>query len=326
MFIDEAQINIKAGKGGDGCVSFRREKYIPDGGPDGGDGGNGGNVIFKVDAHCHGLSLFNREKSFRAESGKNGMGSNKSGKGGEDLILPLPPGTQVYEEENLIADLTEEEREIVIAKGGQGGWGNQHFATSIKQAPKWAKTGLLGEEKNLKLILKTIADVGLVGLPNAGKSTLLSVLSNARPKIADYPFTTLEPNLGALKTRDKNIIIADIPGLIEGAAEGKGLGDKFLRHIERTKIIVHLIDAMSDDIVRDYKMIRSELKKFSKELTKKKEIVALNKSDVLTENEIKIKIKPLQIIKIKPIIISAVTHKNIDELVNQISQEIKENI
>ena len=322
MFIDEAQIHIKAGKGGDGSVSFRREKYVPDGGPDGGDGGNGGDVIFKVDTHCHGLAQFNREKNFRAECGHNGMGQNKSGKGGENLILLLPPGTQVYEDEVLIADLTEEGKEMVIAKGGQGGWGNQHFATSIKQAPKWSKAGLPGGEKALSLLLKTIADAGLVGLPNAGKSTLLSVLSNARPKIADYPFTTLEPNLGALKTSDKNIIIADIPGLIEGASEGRGLGDKFLRHIERTKIIVHVIDAMSDDVVRDYKTIRNELKKFSKELPKKPEIVVLNKSDVLSEEEIQERLKALKKKKIKPILVSAVTHKNIDEIVNRISEEV----
>lgn len=323
MFIDEAEIYLKAGKGGDGSVSFRREKYIPKGGPDGGDGGDGGDIIILVDNHCHGLSLYNREKSFQAENGVNGAGQKKSGKGGDDLILRVPAGTQIYTSKgDLIADLTEENKTMVIAKGGNGGWGNQHFASSIKQAPKWSKAGLKGESLKVKLLLKTIADVGLIGLPNAGKSTLLAVLSNAHPKIADYPFTTLEPNLGTIKNIERNIILADIPGLIEGASVGKGLGDKFLRHIERTTILVHVIDANSDDVIRDYKVIRKELKDFSKELVKKKEIVVLNKIDSVPEEDLETKISELKKAKIKVIPISGVTHYNLDELTKTILKNI----
>lgn len=323
MFIDEAEIYIKAGKGGDGSASFRREKYVPKGGPDGGDGGKGGDVIIEVDDRCHGLALFNREKSFHAENGKNGMGQKKSGKGGDDLILRVPPGTQIYNsKEELLTDMTEECQRLVIAKGGNGGWGNQHFASSIKQAPKWSKEGLKGDSMKLKLLLKSIADVGLVGLPNAGKSTLLAVLSNAHPKIADYPFTTLEPNLGTIKNIERNLILADIPGLIEGASKGKGLGDKFLRHVERTTIIVHVIDANSDDPVRDYKIIRKELRDFSKVLTKKKEIVVLNKVDSVRGEDLKAKLKDLRAARIRPIQISAATHKNIDDLLKAILKKI----
>lgn len=322
MFIDEAEIYVRAGKGGDGAVSFRREKYVPKGGPDGGDGGNGGDVIIEVDNHCHGLAQYNREKRFIAKNGQPGMGSNKHGKYADDLILRVPAGTQVYHDDTLMLDLVEEGKRVVIAKGGRGGWGNQHFASSIKQAPKWSKAGLKGESKKLKFELKVIADVGLIGLPNAGKSTLLSVLSNARPKIADYPFTTLEPNLGVIKGIDRNIVLADIPGLIEGASIGKGLGDKFLRHIERTKIVIHIIDANSSDPVADYKVIRKELKDFSKELTKKKEIVVLNKIDTLSEDELAEKLSDLKKAKIKTIQISAATHLNTDELVKAISKKI----
>jgi len=323
MFIDEAQIYIKAGKGGDGAVSFRREKFVPKGGPDGGDGGNGGDIYMEVDNHCHGLAQYNREKNFYAENGQNGMGAKKSGKGGEDLILRVPAGTQVYDSKrNLLYDLTQKGTKILIAEGGNGGWGNQHFATSIKQTPKWSKRGLRGASKKLFLELKTIADVGLIGLPNAGKSTLLSVLSNARPKIADYPFTTLEPNLGTIKNIERNIILADIPGLIEGASVGKGLGDKFLRHIERTKILVHVIDANSEDVPNDYDVIRKELKNFSKELSKKKEIIVLNKVDSVPEEDLNKKVGELKTKKINPILVSAVTHKNTEELIQRILKSI----
>lgn len=322
MFIDQAEIYVKAGNGGDGAVSFRREKFIPKGGPDGGDGGNGGDIKVLVDNHCHGLAQYNREKRFLAQNGQNGMGSNKHGKNGEDLTLRVPAGTQIYHKDELVFDLTEEGKEVILAKGGTGGWGNQHFASSIKQAPKWSKDGLPGESRKIQLELKTIANVGLVGLPNAGKSTLLSVISNAKPKIADYPFTTLEPNLGTIKNIDQNIILADIPGLIEGASKGRGLGDKFLKHIERTQTIVHLIDARSDDVVQDYKTIRNELNDFSKELTKKPEIVVLNKSDIISEDDLKEKIKALKKAKITPIVISAAANKNIEELINKIRQVI----
>lgn len=323
MFIDQAEIYVKAGNGGDGAVSFRREKFIPKGGPDGGDGGNGGDIFVLVDNHCHGLAQYNREKRFIAQSGQNGMGSNKHGKNGEDLILRVPAGTQMYNDDALLSDFTEEGKQVVLAKGGNGGWGNQHFASSIKQAPKWSKQGLSGGSMRIRLELKTIANVGLVGLPNAGKSTLLSVLSNARPKIADYPFTTLEPNLGTIKNIDQNIIIADIPGLIEGASEGKGLGDKFLKHIERTEIIVHVIDASSEDILRDYKTIRKELKQFSEILLNKAEIVVLNKSDIVSPLDLEEKMKILKKKKIKPLAISAATNKNIDELVTKIRETIQ---
>ena len=322
MFIDEAEIYVKAGKGGDGAVAFRREKYIAKGGPNGGDGGNGGDVIFEVDNQSHGLSVYNSQRKFLAEHGENGRGKNKHGKSGENFVLKVPAGTQIYENGTLLLDLTKEGMTAEFLKGGRGGWGNQHFATSIKQAPHWAKTGERGEGKKIQLVLKTIADVGLIGMPNAGKSTLLSVLTSATPKIADYPFTTLEPNLGTFIDKDSRLIFADIPGLIEGASTGRGLGIKFLRHIERTKIVVHLIDAMSDDVVRDYKVIRNELKKYSKILLEKKEIVVLNKIETVSADELSAEIKALKKIKLKPIAISAVTHQNLIELIASIKRAL----
>ena len=322
MFIDEAEIYIKAGNGGNGAVSFRREKYIPNGGPDGGDGGRGGNVTFVADDQQHGLSQFVSNKRFLAQNGQNGMGTNKSGKNGEELRIKVPTGTLVYNRGQLIVEFLKNGEERMMCKGGNGGWGNQHFASSIKQKPEWAKDGLRGDSYRLNLELKVIADIGLVGLPNAGKSTLLSVVSNARPKIADYPFTTLEPNLGILKANDRNIVIADIPGLIEGAAEGKGLGDKFLRHIERTKTIVHLIDPMGDYIT-NYKIIKTELKKFSKSLLQKPEIVVVNKSDLLSEEDKKTILKNFKKIKISPIFISAAAHSGLDVLVNLIKSMVE---
>lgn len=323
MFIDEAEIYIKAGNGGDGAVSFRRERFVPRGGPDGGDGGDGGDMIFRADNHQHGLALFNREKRFLAENGHNGMGKKKSGKNGVDLILQVPLGTQIYNKDEMLVDLIKEDEPYKILNGGQGGWGNHHFATSIKQAPRWSKKGLRGEGMKVRLELKTIADIGIIGLPNAGKSTLLSVLSNAKPKIADYPFTTLEPNLGAIKNIEKNIIMADIPGLIEGAAKGKGLGDKFLRHIERTKVILHIIDASSPNIIGDYKVIRKELLEYSKKLSKKKEVVVLNKIELIPEKELDKKIKTLKKNKIGLVVtVSAAAHKNLPVLIETILRTI----
>ena len=321
MFIDSAEIYVKAGKGGDGSVSFLREKYKPKGGPDGGDGGDGGDIIIKVDNHCRGLSLYNRQKDFKAQNGANGTGRNKFGKRGEDITLLVPTGTQIYHDNVLLYDLVVEGETFILARGGNGGWGNQHFASSIKQAPKWSKQGLPGEAKKIRLDLKLIADVGLVGLPNAGKSQLLSVVSNARPKVADYPFTTLEPNLGIIKRIDGNIIVADIPGLIEGASAGKGLGDKFLKHIERTTIIVHVLDITSEDVQQDYKTIRAELKAFSTKLEKKKEIIVLNKIDLLLPEEVEAKLSTLKF-KTKPILISAATNKNIEALIEGIKKKI----
>jgi len=322
MFIDEAEIYLRAGKGGDGAVSFRREKFVPMGGPDGGDGGDGGSIIVRADNHCHGLALFNRQKQFLAEDGKNGMGQKKKGRNGIDMILLMPPGTQIYANEKLIADLTREGQTLAIAKGGIGGWGNHHFATSIKQTPKWSKKGKGGEALKLKLILKTIADAGLIGKPNSGKSTLLSVISNARPKIADYPFTTLEPNLGTIKSKDKNIIIADIPGLIEGASLGKGLGDKFLRHIERTKTVLHLIDINEPDVVASYRTVRKELRDFSPELTDKKEIVVITKAETVDKSELNKKVNKLKRAGLKPVIISASTGLGLPGLINLLKKNL----
>lgn len=321
MFIDETKIYVSAGKGGDGSVSFRHEKYVPKGGPDGGDGGDGGDVILMADLHASDLSDFNRIRKFKAEDGQNGMGQKMHGKNGEDLPLKVPTGTQIFVGKKLIWDMTKINDSFVVAKGGQGGWGNVHFSSSIKQAPKWSKKGLPGANAALSLELKMIADVGLIGLPNAGKSTLLSVISNAKPKIAEYPFTTLEPNLGVIKGLDKNIIVADIPGLIEGASSGKGLGDRFLKHVERTNLLVHIIDINSDDIMRDYKVIRGELNAFSKKLSRKKEIVVLSKVDTLDASHIKKIEKKFK--EINPIIISGPSHKGIKDLINRVFKELK---
>ena len=321
MFIDEAKIFIRAGKGGDGVVSFRREKFVPMGGPDGGDGGDGADIIIMADSRTFDLSQFNRQKKFLAQDGQNGMGKKMKGANGEDLALKVPLGTQIFEDGKILHDFLKDEDLVIIAKGGQGGWGNQHFATSIKQTPKWSKDGLVGESRKISLELKTIADIGLIGLPNAGKSTLLSVLTNAKPKIADYPFTTLAPNLGAIKLKDKTVILADIPGLIEGASQGRGLGVKFLKHIERTKVLVHIIDAMSDNVVRDYKTIRKELKEFSAKLVKKEEIVVLNKIDAVLKEDLDQKISELKKIKVSAHPISAAANKGISELLKIILSE-----
>lgn len=320
---DEVTIRLKAGKGGDGAVSFRREKYIPKGGPDGGDGGNGGSVIFVADNNVNTLTFFDSRKHFEAEKGEPGTGKNMHGKNGDDLILKVPQGTTIKENGELLVDMTAVGQEFIAAKGGNGGWGNQHFASSIKQAPEWSKQGLPGEEKEINLELKLIADIGLVGFPNAGKSTLLSVVSNARPKIADYPFTTLEPNLGVVKIHEKDFIFADIPGLIEGASKGRGLGDKFLKHIERTKELLYLISAESEDPVGDYKILRKELENYSKKLAEKNALVAVSKSEIVNDEE-KTKIsKKFKKIKITPIFFSSVTRDNLDSLLQKIFELLK---
>jgi GTP-binding protein len=291
MFVDEAHIHVKAGDGGNGCVSFRREKYIPKGGPDGGDGGNGGSVIFVADPSVNTLMDFSGKHHWRGPRGQDGMGKKMAGVNGEDLIVRVPPGTLVFDEEHdmiLLADLTEPGRQLTIARAGRGGRGNWHFRSPTNQAPRYAEPGTMGQERKLKLELKLIADVGLVGMPNAGKSTLLSVISAARPKIAAYPFTTLEPQLGIAElTGDRRIVVADIPGLIEGAHTGTGLGHDFLKHIERTKIIVHLIDLFppdGSDPIENYRTIRAELEAFSPLLAQKPEIVAANKIDLSTDD------------------------------------------
>jgi GTP-binding protein len=282
MFIDQVNIHVKSGKGGDGMVHFRREKFVPLGGPDGGDGGKGGDVIFEVKATLNTLSAFRQNEKFAAQPGKNGGGSQMTGRGAEDLIISVPPGTVIYDAETgaLLGDLTAPGQRLTVCKGGRGGRGNQHFVNSRNQAPRTAERGEPHEEKSLRLELKLIADLGIIGLPNAGKSTLLSALTNAKPKIGAYPFTTLEPNLGVANIDDDTtVVMADIPGLIEGAAEGAGLGHDFLRHIQRTRVLIHMIDGQSEDPLADYSQINTELSLFDPKLGKKPQIVVLNKID-----------------------------------------------
>jgi GTP-binding protein len=286
MFVDEAVILVKAGDGGDGCVSFRREKYIPKGGPDGGDGGDGGSIVMVADPNKDTLLDFASRHHWRAKRGQGGMGKKMSGLSGDDLIIHVPPGTLVFDAEHqlLLADLDAPERRVVVAQGGKGGRGNWRFKSSTNQAPRFAEPGVDGQERRLRLELKLIADIGLVGMPNAGKSTLLRAISAARPKVADYPFTTLDPQLGIVQLdSDRRMVVADIPGLIEGAQHGAGLGHAFLRHIERTKIIVHLLDMYpldSSDPADNYRKIRNELEAFSPALAQKREIIAANKMDL----------------------------------------------
>lgn len=286
MFIDVAKIYVKAGNGGDGAVAFRREKYEPSGGPSGGDGGNGGNVVIQVDSGLRTLMDFRYKRHYKAQAGENGKGKNQYGKNGEDMILKVPAGTIVRDDETglLLADLTGYDDYVVIAKGGRGGKGNSKFATSTRQAPRFAEGGSKGEERNITLELKLIADVGLIGFPNVGKSTLLSIITDAKPKIANYHFTTLTPNLGVVKIDEgKSFVIADIPGLIEGAHEGVGLGHEFLRHIERTRVLVHLVDASGQEgrePVEDFYKINEELEKYSPKLAEKLQIVVGNKMDL----------------------------------------------
>jgi len=286
MFADTAKVSLKAGKGGDGAVSFRHEIYIPKGGPDGGDGGRGGSIVFRADKDTNTLIDFRFTPILTAEDGKNGSGTRSAGRSGKDLIVDVPIGTVVYkvseEGRTLLADLTTDGQTAVIAKGGDGGFGNAHFKSSVRQTPKFAELGEPGEEFEAELELKLLADVGLVGLPNAGKSTFLSVVSNAKPEIADYPFTTITPNLGVATVDGKDLLIADIPGLIEGASEGKGLGHDFLRHVDRTAVLLHLVDVYSDDAGQAYKTIRTELKKYS-DLATRPEIVALTKCEGLDQ-------------------------------------------
>ena len=291
-FLDQAKIFINAGKGGSGSAGFRREKFIEYGGPDGGDGGDGGSVILIAEENLNTLIDFRFKQHFKAERGQDGMGKKKTGKSGKDLILKVPIGTQIFEEDNntLIEDLKNPGQKIVIAKGGKKGLGNVRFKSSTNRAPRKKTEGTDGESLWIWLQLKVIADVGIIGMPNAGKSSLLSALTKARPKIANYPFTTLSPNLGVASYLDKEITLADIPGLIEGAHEGMGLGGKFLRHIERCKSFIHLIDINSENVLEDYLNVRNELSKYSKSLIKKKEIIIFNKIDIVQTDEIKKKI------------------------------------
>jgi len=285
-FLDQAKICVKAGNGGSGSASFRREKYVEYGGPDGGDGGTGGSIIFESERNLNTLIDFRYKQHFNAENGKSGSKKNKTGGGGKDLILKVPTGTQIFEEDNntLIYDFTKNKERFVVATGGEGGLGNTRFKSSTNRAPRKKTFGKKGEEFWVWLQLKVIADAGIIGLPNAGKSSLLSRCTRAKPKIANYPFTTINPNLGVLNINHKEVILADIPGLIEGSHKGVGLGDKFLRHIERCKVLIHLIDISEKDIIGNYLKIRNELSKYDKGILKKKEIVIFNKSDLVNMN------------------------------------------
>ncbi len=287
-FLDQARIFIRSGDGGAGCVSFRREKYVEFGGPDGGDGGRGGDVWAECVDGLNTLIDYRYKQHFKAKTGLHGMGKNRTGQDGADVVLKVPEGTQIFEEDNetLVADFTQVGQRICLARGGNGGFGNAHFKSSTNQAPRRANPGLEGDERWIWLRLKLIADAGLVGLPNAGKSTLLAAVSAARPKIADYPFTTLTPNLGVVNVDTREFVMADIPGLIEGAHEGHGLGDRFLGHIERCAVILHLVDGTQDDVAGAYRTIRGELEAYGHGITEKPEVVVLNKCDALTEDAI----------------------------------------
>ena len=319
MFIDKATIVVKAGDGGDGIVSFRQEKFIDKGGPDGGDGGDGGSVIFTASRNQNTLANFRFQRELMAEPGRPGGKTRKHGRNGPDLIVQVPVGTTVLDQKGqIVADLTEDGMRAVIAKGGKGGFGNAHFISSVRQAPRIAEKGEAGEHHTLQLELKMIADIGLVGLPNAGKSTLLSVISNARPEIADYPFTTLTPNLGVVDVDGQSsLLFADIPGLIEGAASGKGLGDDFLRHVERTAVLVHLIDAYQEDVAKAYRIIQEELRAYKVDLSARPQVVALTKVEGLDKEIIADQLASLRAVVPKDTVltsISAPTKQGIPEL------------
>ena len=316
-FLDQAKIYIKAGNGGSGSASFRREKFVEFGGPDGGDGGDGGSIIVQSDRNLNTLIDFRYAQHFKAPHGKPGSKRNKTGANGEDLILKVPLGTQLYEEDNntLIYDFTKNKEKYLVASGGKGGFGNVRFKSSTNRAPRKKTNGKLGEEFWIWLQLKVIADIGIIGKPNAGKSSLLAALTRAKPKIANYPFTTINPNLGVSYYGGKEITLADIPGLVEGAHKGVGLGDKFLRHIERCKILLHLIDLSEDNLVNSYNKIKLELSNYDKNLTKKREIIFFNKSDLLEDNEIDKKLKEFKNkIKTKYEVISVYSNKDVKKI------------
>jgi GTPase len=327
MFCDELKIKVVAGRGGDGCSSFRREKFVPKGGPNGGDGGSGGDVIIKVNPHLNTLSNLANVKVYKADKGVDGMGKNMHGRNSDDLILEVPRGTIILNEDKseMLADLNKEGEQLLVVIGGKGGLGNARFKSSTHQAPRFAESGEPGESVHITLELKLVADVGLIGLPSAGKSTLISVISNARPKIAAYHFTTLVPNLGIVNMGGNNsFAVADIPGLIEGASKGKGLGHQFLKHIARTKLLVHIIDGFIPDTEKNYKIIEKELKDFSKDLAKREKIIVLNKIDLLSDKQIKDLTKKLEkVSKAKKIFtISAVTKEGLQPLLHEISKRL----
>jgi len=328
-FVDYVEIDVKAGNGGRGCVSFRREKFIPKGGPDGGDGGRGGHVIVRTDPQLYTLLDHAYRKTYRAENGRPGMGRKMHGRDGKDLVIRVPVGTVVKDATTgeVLADLDTPRAEVLVAKGGRGGLGNSHFATSTRQAPRFAQPGEPGEERRIVLELKLIADVGLIGLPNAGKSTLIGTVSSARPKIAGYPFTTLKPNLGVVKAGEsRSFVVADIPGLIEGAHKGAGLGSRFLRHVERTKLLVHLVDVSEmtpGDPVDNLLKVNRELELYSRELVRRPQMVVATKTDIASEERLKRLREYCKMKDIPYIEISALTGRGVRELVSLLSQEVE---
>lgn len=324
-FLDQAKIYVKSGDGGNGCVGFRREKFIEFGGPNGGDGGKGGDVWVACVANLNTLIDYRYQQHFKAKNGEGGMGQNRTGANGSDCVIKVPPGTQVYAEdgETLLADMTTPGERVLISRGGNGGFGNAHFKSATNQAPRHANPGLPGEELTLWLRLKLIADAGLVGLPNAGKSTFLAAVSAAKPKVADYPFTTLHPNLGVVRAGDTDFVLADIPGLIAGAHEGAGLGDRFLGHVERCRVLLHLIDVTEADVALAYRTVRRELKAYSAELAKKKEIVALSKVDAVDAATVNEKLSALKKAARKtPLVLSAVSGQGMKEALFALAREI----
>lgn len=330
MFTDYAKITIKSGNGGDGAITFRREKYVAAGGPDGGDGGRGGSIYFRVDPNANTLIDFRYTKKFKAQNGENGSGANKYGKSGEDLYINVPIGTIIKDVETgkVVADLSKQGQEELVLKGGRGGKGNSHFATSTRQVPRFAQSGEEGEEKEVILELKLLADVGLLGFPNVGKSTFLSMVTDAKPKIANYHFTTIEPNLGVVKTKNgDSFVIADIPGIIEGASEGVGLGTQFLRHVERTRLLLHVIDVSGTegrDPVQDFHTINEELKKYSEKLSSRKQIIVANKIDIMQDDENYKKLEELAKTENLEIYkISGATGEGIDKLLSRVSEVLK---
>jgi GTP-binding protein len=326
MFVDNSRVVIKAGNGGNGIVSFHHARGLPKGGPDGGDGGHGGDVIFVASKNQNTLASFRYQKELKAEDGKNGFSAKQHGRSGKDLEVAVPVGTQVRINGELVADLVVDNQREVVAFGGKGGFGNAHFISSIRQAPKIAEKGETGEVFDAELELKIIADIGLVGLPNAGKSTLLAKVSSAKPKIANYPFTTLNPHLGVVQVdKSKEMLIADIPGLIDGASEGKGLGDEFLRHIERTHVLLHMIDGYSDDVVRDFKTIQNELKNYKIDLSKKPQVVTLTKIEGLDDEIVADQLKQLSKVSKKTAItaISALSGEGLQKLLYQLHELVE---
>jgi GTPase len=326
-FLDEAKVYIRSGAGGNGCVSFRREKFIEYGGPNGGDGGKGGDVIVETVEGLNTLIDYRYQQHFFAKNGEAGMGKDRHGKNGSDVVLKVPVGTQIYEEdgETLIADLTEPGQRMTLLRGGNGGFGNAYFKSSTNRAPRHANPGQPGEEQTIRLRLKLIADAGIVGLPNAGKSTFLAAVSSAKPKIADYPFTTLTPQLGVVNVDGREFVLADIPGLIEGAHEGIGLGDRFLGHVERCRVLLHLVDGTAGNAGETYKTVRAELSAYGEGLADKPEIVALSKADAMNPDEIKQQIAQLKrAAKKTPLVISAVSGEGVKDVLRALLKVIDE--